>query len=159
MANTYCTILLNYCKCAQNIFHLLALLVKTRVGTSLIGFLSDWIVFCEWKSERAIRLWKRANLCCRAFVLSDLSESLIVTLFKRTTGVNRLQSLFCSEWHERFIGFAHYRSLKKSDWAVLSKRAKSKWAKSEFPTLVKINMQILTALKICLNCKYFKLIF
>ena len=115
--------------------------------------------FCEWKSERAIRLWKRANLCCRAFVLSDLSESLIVTLFKRTTGVNRLQSLFCSEWHERFIGFAHYRSLKKSDWAVLSKRAKSKWAKSEFPTLVKINMQILTALKICLNCKYFKLIF
>ena len=70
---------------------------KTRVGNLLIGFLSNSFVFCEWKSERAIRLWKRVNRSRRSFVMSDLSKSLMVTLLSWATWANHSQLLFCKE--------------------------------------------------------------
>ena len=62
-----------------------------RVGNLLIGF----------SSTRAIRSWKRANSSRRSFVMSDLSELIMVTLVYRAMGVN------CSS-----------RSLKKSASAM-----------------------------------------
>ena len=65
--------------------------------------------FCERKSEWAICSRKRANCSHRSFVMSDLSKSLTVALFKKATGAKRSRSLFCSEGPERF---AHSCSLK-----------------------------------------------
>ena len=51
-----------------------------RVGNSLFGFLSRWLVFCERKSEISIRSWKRVNRSCRTFVMSNRSKLIMVTL-------------------------------------------------------------------------------
>ena len=74
-------------------------------------------------SERAICLWKKVNPSRCSFVMSNLSESLMVALLSWATWANcecfKQIAHFC-EW------FAQGRSLK---WGILSERAKSKWAK------------------------------
>ena len=77
-------------------------------------FSSNSLAFCERKSERAIRAWKRANRSCRSFVMNNLSKELTVTLLYWATWANRSQSLFCKEGHELNCSS---RSLKKSKWA------------------------------------------
>ena len=155
---------------------------KTGLGirSSLFQTIRSFFV-----SERTIRLWKGANRSRRSFVMSDLSESLLVallsfvksdrseslkshfkkerqivmgairswawkgvkntnfssdslvfcewfagittksltSLFLKSDESNMLTSLFCKERHERI---AYSRSIK---WAILSEKAKSKWAK------------------------------
>ena len=67
----------------------------SRVGNSLIGFLNDLLVFCDRKSNSLAKKRKLLlSLFCherpqqiahgRSFVMSDLSESLTVSLFKKT---------------------------------------------------------------------------
>ena len=97
-------------------------------------FFSDSIVFCEQKSEWAIRSEKTSNLRIyherpewtahsRSFVMSDLSDSLTVVLLTWATWVIHSQSLIYPEQSERI---AHSCSFDLSDL--------SEWA-NEFPTL------------------------
>ena len=93
-----------------------------RVGNSLNGFLSDLLVFCEPKSELAIRSWKRANHSRRSFFMNDLSES--------------LPSLFClerPEWIARGRSFVKRTGVIHS-WAWKGGKRANEW-KSKFPTL------------------------
>ena len=49
----------------------------SRAGNSLIGFLSESLLFCE-KNERMSDSLKKSDSLDRSFLVSDLSESLMV---------------------------------------------------------------------------------
>ena len=82
--------------------------VRIRVGNSLIGFLSDSMVFCEPKSNLHVKMSKLLLLLffherpewithCRSFVKSNGSKWLTVALLFRSTWVIRSRSLFKKE--------------------------------------------------------------
>ena len=56
--------------------------------------MSKSLIFCEWRSEWAIRSKKRA---IRSFIMSDLSESLTVAHLSWAIWANHSQSLIWSE--------------------------------------------------------------
>ena len=83
--------------------------VWTRVGNSLIGFLSDSLIFCEQKSDSLMKKSESPlSLFCheqperiphgRSFVKSDRSESLTVALLFWAIWVIRSRSLSKEQW-------------------------------------------------------------
>ena len=78
-------------------------------GNSLIGFPSEYLVFCKKMSELAIHSKKHA-IC--SFLVSDLSDSLMFAQFWWAIWANRSWSLSFVEQPERF---AHSHSFVMSD--------------------------------------------
>ena len=105
--------------------------VRIRAGNSLIGFLSDSMVFCEPKSNLHVKMSKPLLLLFfherpewithgRSFVKSNGSKWLTVALLFRSTWVIRSRSLFKKErlskerreqfflWLERATNYKKY---------------------------------------------------
>ena len=78
-------------------------------GNSLIGFPSEYLIFCKKMSELAIHSKKHA-IC--SFLVSDLSDSLMFAQFWWAIWANRSWSLSFVEQPERF---AHSHSFVMSD--------------------------------------------
>ena len=125
-------------------------MIWCRAGNLLLGFLSELLVFCEKMSEWAIRSKKRAIRSWalifgerperfahgHLFLVSDLSESLMVAHFWWATWVICSRSLICLE---RPVHFAHSRSFVLSDLSeslTVAHLIWEKWAMSEFPALI-----------------------
>ena len=68
-----------------------------RVGNSFFAFLSESIVFCEQKRERAIH--SRANHLCSTFSKSD-KRDLLTSLFLKSDESDWLTTAFFKEWRE-----------------------------------------------------------
>ena len=112
-------------------------------------------------SEWVIRSKKMCDSLIRSFLMSNLSNLLMITHFLWATWANRSwllsfgerpkgfahiahfwwatwaihsRSLICLEWSERIANTRSYDLSKMSEWAM-SKWAMSKWAMSKFPAL------------------------
>ena len=82
-----------------------------RVGNSLIGFLGKLLVFCE-KNERMSDLrQKTSNSLICSFLVSDLSDSLMLAHFWWATWANR-SNFWWATW-----AICSNCSLKKRQWA------------------------------------------
>ena len=95
-------------------------------------FFSELLVFSELKSKWVIPSRKTSDLLIRSFIMSNLSELLMVALLSWATRVIRSQALICPERSKRI---ALSGSLK---WLILSKWANEQMSDeqmSEFPTL------------------------
>ena len=113
-----------------------------RAGNSLFGFLSESLVFCKGKSEKAIRSWKRANHFCCSFVKSDGSDSLLGIKRRSNEKLSKTWwkiHIFSSEWlvfWEQQEQFAHGRSFLNRNGSELLTVALQKdqfWAKERIP--------------------------
>ena len=108
---------------------------NVRVGNPLIGFSSESLICCEWKSKSAIRslsiinynysIWElglamlemsQLGLELRLLSLPHATRHLLVHChsFVMSDLSELLGSLFCSEPTERFV-YSH--SFQKSEWA------------------------------------------
>ena len=76
-----------------------------RVGNSLIGFLSELLVFCENKLAMSDLLKKTSDLLIRSFLVSNLSDSLISLIQKE--GMSELLIFFkkCTKHTKNMILF------------------------------------------------------
>ena len=81
-----------------------------RAGNSLIGFPSESLVFCPKMSDSLIR----------SFLVSDLSDSLMIAHFHRAMWANCSWLLFLGEQPERFAHIAHFWW---ATWAIPSNRS------------------------------------
>ena len=54
---------------------------SARAGNSLIGFLSEWLVFLQKNERMSVSLKKTSDLLIHSFLVSDLSDSLMVAYF------------------------------------------------------------------------------
>ena len=93
--------------------------ITTRAGNLLIGFLSESLVFCEKMNDWAI-LSKNERLLIRSFLVSNLSDSLMVAHFLWATWVNRSWLLIFGERPE---WFAHIALFWWATWEIPSHRS------------------------------------
>ena len=101
------------------------------LGIRSSDFSSDLLVFCEQKSERAIRLWKGVNPSCCSFVKSDRSELLKKSKWsksderdcqKRMKNTNfwANRSFFASNLLELPVNYSHRSFLQSSESVLLT---------------------------------------
>ena len=91
--------------------------VNSWAGNFLICFPRESLVFCPKMSLSAIRSKKMSDSLIRSFLVSDLSDLLMIAHFLWAMWTNRSWSLIFDERLERF---AHDRSPKKREWALRS---------------------------------------
>ena len=91
-----------------------------RAGNLLIGFLSEAFVFCKkWANERFAQ--RNARFAHgRSFLVSDLSDSLMIANFWWATWGNHLWTLIFGEWPEQIAHIAHFWW---ATWAICSHRS------------------------------------
>ena len=106
-----------------SLFSFNVLRIPSRAGDSLIGFLSESLVFCEKMSEWAIHSKKLSN----ALIFGERPEQIAQGCsFMESNLSDSLTLLIYGEQHERFVHIAHfwwatwaigsYFSLKKREW-------------------------------------------
>ena len=80
--------------------------ILCRAGNSLIGFLSESLVFAKkWANERFAQ--KSSDLLIRSFLVSNLSDSLTVAHLSWAIWANRSQLLIWSEGSEQMSKWAN----------------------------------------------------
>ena len=92
-------------------------IIKTRSGNSLIGFLSELLVFLRKNERMSDLLKKTSDLLIGSFLVSDLSDSLMVTQFWWANWANHSWSLIFGEQPEVF---AHVALFWWVTWAIHS---------------------------------------
>ena len=97
---------------------------KIQFYSNLFEWITRFLWVKEWMSDL---LKKTSNLLMRSFIMSDLRNSLTVTLLSWSTWVICAQPLICPEQSERI---AHSCSLK---WEFSSEWGNEQWANERIP--------------------------
>ena len=83
-------------------------LTNARAGNSLIGFPSESLVFSPKNEQMSDSLKKTSDSLIRSFLVSDLSDLLMIAHFLWAMWANRSWSLIFGERPEGFTQIAHF---------------------------------------------------